>query len=145
MSGNETEVTAQDQDESLATTRYTSTDDKTQHTQETVNGHQHDVHYQSDEEQTLNGTFDDRLAEFVDGRVKMIQDEREKRENERANRRNLNRFVALVFALVIGLLLTYGFGNHWFGPEGAKLQPYSFVITIFLDASVVAYALIKHY
>lgn len=73
-------------------------------------------------------------------------------EDERANHRNLNRFLTLMGALLIGLCVTFllthaGIPGVWQMPESiAKpLAPYTFVITIFMDSALAAYAWIRKY
>ena len=73
-------------------------------------------------------------------------------EDQRANHRNLNRFLTLMGALLIGLAVTFlltndGIPGVWQMPESiAKpLAPYTFVITIFMDSALAAYAWVRKY
>jgi hypothetical protein len=78
--------------------------------------------------------------------------ERQAIEDNRSIHRNLNRFLTLIVALVLGLVITYSLTNKgipWLGihlpSSWVKLAPYSFVITIMLDSSLAAYAYVKRY
>lgn len=71
--------------------------------------------------------------------------ERQAIEDERANKRNFNRLLTLIGALVIGLFVTYSLEHGWYGAFGTTLAPYSFCITILLDSALAVYGLVKHY
>ena len=77
--------------------------------------------------------------------AEMTQQQRQKIEDARANYRNRNRALTLVFALIISFVLTYVFTHGLLGPTGTKLAPYSFVITILLDSTLTLYAYIRKY
>lgn len=73
-------------------------------------------------------------------------------EDQRANHRNLNRMLTLIGALLIGLALTFVFTHPAIlaavgisGPVVKTLEPYTFVITIFMDSSLAAYSFFKKY
>ena len=73
-------------------------------------------------------------------------------EDVRANHRNLNRMLTLLGALFIGLALTFVFTHPAIlasigvqGPVVKALEPYTFVITIFMDSSLAAYSFFKRY
>lgn len=66
-------------------------------------------------------------------------------EDSRANHRNANRMLTLIFALLIGLAVTYSLQQGWWGHMSKPLAPYSFVITVLMDSSLAAYSLIKKY
>lgn len=98
------------------------------------------------------------VEEAVTTSLKEIQtqtDEREQRENWRANKRNFNRMMTLMFALIIGLCVTFlltsttghalltGLG---LAPSTIKmLSPYTFIITILLDSGLALYGYIRKY
>lgn len=84
--------------------------------------------------------------------VKQQDIERQRIEDTRSIHRNLNRFLTLAVALILGLVITYTLTNGgipWLGimlPKAAiKLSPYSFVITVLLDSSLALYAYVKRY
>lgn len=109
---------------------------------ETHHGHQVDFQVDSTGDVELSGTFDDRVREIVNG---AIQD-REARENFRANKRNFNRMLTLFGALVIGLVVTYVLTTPGLIPQNWKfLAPYTFVITIVLDSGLALYGYIRKY
>ena len=73
-------------------------------------------------------------------------------EDERANKRNFNRMLTLVGALLIGLVVTYVLSHPavlaavGVAPTTAKmLAPYSFTITILLDSGLALYSYVRHY
>lgn len=66
-------------------------------------------------------------------------------EDRRANKRNFNRMLTLVGALVIGLIVTFTLSHGYLGHFGFALAPYSFTITILLDSSLALYSFIKRY
>lgn len=77
---------------------------------------------------------------------------RQEIEDRRSIHRNLNRFLTLAVALILGLVITYSLTNRgipWLGLQlpaaWVKLSPYSFVITILLDSSLALYAFVKRY
>lgn len=115
------------------------------HTTEHVRGDKTYVDQTSETDETLQGQFDNRLKHLVDGEISDWSSEREARENLRANKRNFNRMLTLIGALVIGLFVTYTLQQSWFGPVGHQLAPYSFVITIVMDAGLALYGYIKKY
>lgn len=77
--------------------------------------------------------------------VENAEDERQKIENTRANHRNFNRVMTLLFTLVAGLIITFGLYHSWFGSWGPAIGPYSFVITVTGDFFLTLYALLRHY
>lgn len=68
--------------------------------------------------------------------------ERQETEDIRAIRRNRNRFITLVAALVMGFLVPYLFVVFSLPPS---LQRYTFVITIIPDALITLYAYVRRY
>lgn len=66
-------------------------------------------------------------------------------EDKRANHRNFNRMLTLIFALMIGLVVTYVLTHGYLGKTGSHLAPYSFVITVLLDSTLALYSLIRRY
>lgn len=94
----------------------------------------------------------DTIRDIANREAQAIVNEREARENKRANHRNLNRMLTLFGALVIGLIVTYGLehgGFPMFGvtlpPSTKLLAPYAFVITIAMDSTLALYSFIRHY
>jgi hypothetical protein len=120
---------------------FTETKRETSNTTRKVNGHNEHVNMESHTDTELSGDFDNRVMELING---VIQ-ERENRENERANKRNLNRLLTLIGALVIGMIVTYVLQGSYLGHTGKELAPYSFTITIFMDSALAVYGFIKHY
>jgi hypothetical protein len=128
--------------ESTDSVDFDKTTTVTRHTDERVRGHQDYVTQETHTDETLEGRFDKRVYEVVDG---MIQ-EREARENKRANHRNLNRLLTLLGALLIGLMITWALTTPGILPATWQhYAPYAFVITILLDSGLALYGLIKHY
>lgn len=118
-------------------TSYTQTRDQTRHEITTVNGHDVHVDVQTDTDDRLTGEFDDRVMRLIQN----ADDERQKIEDVRANRRNRNRFLTLLVALVMGFLTPLGLkvmGLAW-------LLPYAFAIILVPDAMITAWAYIKRY
>ena len=109
---------------------------------ESHHGHKVDFTVDTQVDDTLSGSFDDRVKSIVNGAIK----EREDRENTRANKRNLNRMLTLFGALVIGLVVTFVLTTPGMIPAGWKfLAPYTFVITIILDSGLALYGYIRKY
>lgn len=105
-------------------------------------GHAVDFTVDSHIDDTLSGSFDDRVKAIVNGAIK----EREDRENHRANKRNLNRMLTLLAALIIGLVVTFLLTTPGMIPASWKfLTPYNFVITILLDSGLALYGFIRKY
>lgn len=117
---------------------YTRNVNVTRQTSEHVHGKQTTVHSETKTDDVTNGVFDNRVMELFNGAIQ----EREARENKRANHRNFNRLMTLFGAVVIGLIVTY-MSVH--GVIPAWLAPYTFVITVLLDSTFSLYALIRHY
>lgn len=127
-------------------TDVTVTNDSNEHNQTRIVGDQvtYDEHDTSD--RNVHGTWSAEADEHVRSLITKAMQEREQREDVRANHRNLNRGLTLVGALVIGLILTYLLNYvphlpHWM----YVLAPFTFVITILLDSAFVFYSLYKHY
>lgn len=118
-------------------TSYTQTRDQTTHEVKTVNGHDVQVDVQADTNDRLTGEFDDRVMRLI----KRAETERQQIEDLRANRRNRNRFLTLIVALVMGFLTPIGLnamGLVW-------LLPYAFAIILVPDALITAWAYVKRY
>ena len=112
------------------------------HSVEHVRGHKTFVDQHSERDEDLKGQFDNRVLELVGGVVQ----EREARENIRANKRNFNRMLTLFAALLIGLVITFVLTTPGMIPTSWKfLTPYTFVITILLDSGLALYGYIKKY
>jgi hypothetical protein len=123
----------------------TITQDDTSHGTTTLAGHR--VSYESTDEQstTVSGNWreeeDARVREMIDN----VVSERERRENIRANHRNLNRMLTLFGALIIGVIVTFVLHAGWLGNTGVVLAPYAFSITILMDSGLALYGYIRHY
>jgi hypothetical protein len=114
--------------------------DVTVKSHENISGH-HET-FTSDRDVTMSGEFDNRVMELLNG----VLQEREARENDRANHRNLNRMLTLFGALAIGLIVTYVLTTPGLMPASMKwLAPYTFVITILLDSGLALYGYIRKY
>ena len=105
------------------------------------------VRYDSREDRDthVSGEWPASADAHVRGLIDSAQKEREARENVRANHRNFNRMLTLVFTLIAGLAITFALTTGALGAFGVMLAPYSFVITVAGDTCLTAYALIKHY
>jgi hypothetical protein len=134
-------TTNQPADTDHTVTRYTRDTDTESHSKEVVNGHHVDVDANSTTTTRTSGEFDNRVMQLING----VIEERERRENERANHRNLNRMLTLFGALIIGLIVTWMLNENILGHDGKILAPYSFVITILMDSGLALYGYIKHY
>jgi hypothetical protein len=97
--------------------------------------------FTSERDVTMSGEFDDRVMQLLNG----VLNERETRENDRANHRNLNRMLTLFGALLIGLVVTYVLTSGILPKSLNFLAPYTFVITIVLDSGLALYGYIKKY
>lgn len=132
------QVTPEDLD-APTRTHYTETDHGTTSTTKTVDGHHVSFETDSEKSSSVTGEFDDRVK-------KLIQDadrERQKIEDVRANRRNRNRLMTMLGAIVIGLAIVWTLPH--LGPMGKALEPYSFIATVSLDTLLTLYAYIKRY
>lgn len=89
--------------------------------------------------------FHDMIKDEIMSDIDQKDHERQAIEDERAIKRNRNRLLTLVAALIIGLVVTYTLENGMWGPMGKTLAPYSFVITVAMDSMLAAYAYIKRY
>lgn len=133
-----------------------SVDDDTvnRHTVTTMDGNTVTVHSEKETKDVYDGTADARYAKFSAEVNKLIQTREEERqaiEDKRANHRNFNRFITLVFTIVIGIMVTYMLGKdgipgvfqlpHWV----MGFAPYSFCITVTMDLFLTGYAFIRHY
>lgn len=105
------------------------------------------VHYDkdSDTHTRVAGNWPAEADDHVRGMIADAIADREKREANRANHRNRNRMLTLVFTLVAGMAITYGLYHGWFGTWGPKVGPYSFVITVAGDTLLTLYAYVKKY
>jgi hypothetical protein len=121
----------------ITRTNYTQTRDQTTHKITTVNGHDVHVDVQTDTDDRLTGEFDDRVMRLIN----RADRERQEIEDVRANRRNKNRFITLIVALIMGFLTPIGL--HAMGL--AWLLPYAFAIILVPDAMITAWAYIKRY
>src|SRR5450755_2210931 len=97
--------------EPISATRYTETDHTVSDSTQVVNGHHVDVTSTEDTHSTVNGEFDDRAAEFVNGLIRDAENKRQAIEDVRANHRNFNRLLTLLGAIVLGIIVTYFFQN----------------------------------
>ena len=91
-------------------------------------------------------------ANYVMAEIARQDAARQSVEDARANHRNLNRMLTLLGALFIGLALTFMFTHPTIlesvGVPASTMktfEPYTFVITIFLDSSLAAYSFFKKY
>lgn len=124
----------------LVNTRDASTHDVT-----TVDGHKVTVNNSSTTGNHLTGEYDDRSRAYVMGLITEFDRERQAKEDIRANHRNFNRLMTLLFSFLGGLLITYGLYHGWFGAWGPKIGPYSFVVTVGGDILITAYSFLKRY
>jgi hypothetical protein len=108
---------------------------------EQVHGRTTDFHSERKSDVTMDGEFDNHVMELVNGVLR----DRQVAEDKRADKRNFNRMLTLLGALVIGLFVTYSLSHGWYGSASAVLAPYSFTITILLDSSLAAYSYIRKY
>jgi hypothetical protein len=93
-----------------------------------------------------HGAHDEQIQAMIEKHVEMINQRRQALEDQRAVRRNRNRFVSLIGALIISLMLTWTFQHGYLGPHvSAAFAPYSFVITITLDSVITMYAYLRRY
>lgn len=97
---------------------------------------------------TAAGKAKSETLETVEAEV----EERQRAEDIRANKRNFNRMMTLLGALLIGLVVTWMLshplvlGSFGIAPSTAKmLAPYSFTITILLDSSLALYSYVRKY
>ena len=126
-------------------THVTITNDGTTHDQTNIDDGQ--VTYNSDKsnDQRVSGRWPVAADQHVRQLTETAEDQRQQIENTRANHRNFNRVMTLLFTLVAGLLITYGLYHSWFGAWGPAIGPYSFVITVTGDFFLTLYALLRHY
>lgn len=87
----------------------------------------------------------DPLTAHVRYVIATVDRERQTVEDTRANRRNRNRMLTLLGALVIGLGVTYILNAGYLGTFGPVLAPYAFTITIAMDSTLAAYSWLRHY
>lgn len=138
-----TDVNSLTVDNGKIKTSYTETRDSSRHTVKTVDGHDVHVDQKTTTDDRISGDFDDRVMALIDGAIK----DREDRENERANKRNINRLFTLIGALVIGLMVTFTLTTPGIlsAHTDKLVGPYAFTITILMDSGLAIYGLIKHY
>ena len=108
-----------------------------------------------DEFTTLRNDVRSIVADAVTVQQYTVKDQdiqRQVKEDIRSIHRNLNRFLTLAVALILGLVITYTLTNKGIPFIGlslpgwvVKLSPYSFVITVLLDSSLALYAFVKRY
>jgi hypothetical protein len=121
---------------------YTRTAKVTVNSTEQVHGRTTDFHSDRKSDVVIDGEFDNHVTELVNG----VLSDRQKAEDIRADKRNFNRMLTLLGALVIGLFVTYTLGHNWYGDNWSHmLAPYSFTITILLDSSLALYSYIRKY
>jgi hypothetical protein len=127
-------------------THVTITNDSQSHDQTNIDDGQ--VTYTANEssDTRTTGQWPVEADEHVRKLISEAQDEREARENIRANHRNLNRLLTLIGALIISFVVTW---LLYYDPSlplwAHKLAPFSFAITILMDSSFVLYSYIRHY
>lgn len=99
-----------------------------------------------------NQTTSDRLARLwtflspqVSNAITEAQDARQAIEDTRANRRNRNRMLTLLGALLIGIVVTFVLTHGYMGAASKTYGPYAFVITVALDSLITVYAYVRHY
>lgn len=133
------------QTDATARTDVTITNDRESHDTTHLSGDQ--VSYDASDTRTTHtaGTWPAEADEHVREIVENAEDERQRIENTRANHRNFNRVMTLLFTLVAGLIITFGLYHSWFGAWGPTVGPYSFVITVTGDFFLTLYALLRHY
>lgn len=115
------------------------------HTEEKVRGKRSFVEQDTKTDEKLSGQFNNQLMELVDGEIQKRDQERQQKEDFRANKRNFNRMLTLIGALIIGLFVTYMLSSGVLGHLGTELAPYSFVITILMDTGLALYGYVKKY
>lgn len=126
-------------------TSVTVTRNTTDREMTTIDGSQ--VRYDSNERRDthVSGEWPAEADQHVRGLISDAIKDREARENVRANHRNLNRMLTLVFTLLAGLGITFLLNGGYLGHFGIALAPYSFVITVTGDTFLTLYSLLKHY
>jgi hypothetical protein len=115
-------------------TDYDQVQTLTRTVKESHHGHKVDFQVDSKADDVLSGSFDDRVKSIVNGAIQ----EREERENFRANKRNFNRMLTLFGALAIGLVVTFVLTTPGIIPANWKF-------TIVLDSGLALYGYIKKY
>ena len=109
---------------------------------EVVHGRTTDFHSERKSDITMDGEFDNHVMDLVNGVLKNRQDA----EDLRAYKRNENRMITLIAAMLIGIFVTYSLGHDWYGMWVTHtFGPYNFVITIMFDSALALYSLIKKY
>lgn len=90
--------------------------------------------------------FHGQLLTEVLREMELADQQRQHLEDTRSIKRNRNRFMTLIGAVIIGATVVWGFSHMWFGAWAYhNLYPYSFIITVLLDTSLAAYAYVKRY
>lgn len=125
--------------------RVNVTRDDTSHEITTINGHRVNYDYDRQQDTRVTGDWPEAANEHVRSLILDAIEEREERENKRANHRNLNRMLTLLGALLIGLAVVYTLTNGYLGHVGTVLAPYAFVITILMDSALALYGYVRHY
>ena len=120
-------------------THYTETDHDTSSTTKTVDGHHVSFETDTESSSSTTGEFDDR----VKGLIETAEHERQAIEDLRAIRRNRNRLMTMLAAIVIGLAIVWTLPRM--GSVGKAMEPYSFIATVALDTLLTLYAYIKRY
>lgn len=112
--------------------------DESHHTTEHVVGNETEFSTESQTDSTAKGEFDNRLMTMVNGAVET----REKAENVRANRRNRNRILILVFVLLMELVVPTLYG--W-GLLPILFVKYEVLAITLPDALLTVYAYVRKY
>jgi hypothetical protein len=123
----------------------TVTKDSERHSVTGINGDTVSFKLQRNDDSRVTGSWPSEADEHVREIISNAINEREQRENKRANHRNLNRLLTLLGALVIGLAVTFVLNSGVLGAVGVALSPYAFSITILMDSGLAVYGFIKHY
>jgi len=112
--------------------------DMSRHTSEHVVGNSTSVRQETKTDDNLAGKFDNRVMELANGAI----ENRQKAEDQRANRRNRNRILILIVVLIMELIVPTLYG--W-GLLPAFFLKYEVLAITAPDALLTVYAYVRKY
>ena len=118
--------------------KYVRTVDVSRHATEQVTGNKTRVRSETHTNDSLNGEFDNRVMQLLDGELTA----RKQAEDQRANARNRNRILILVVVLIMELAVPTLYGMHLLPSFFLKYEVLAITAP---DALLTVYAYIRKY
>lgn len=138
-----TDTTTTNVTDAITPTDYKRATTVTRTTHQNVTGHRDDFDVTTDTNDQVSGEFDTRVMSLING----VLSDTKKVEDKRADKRNFNRMLTLVGALVIGLVVTFVLSTPGILPVHVDkmVAPYTFTITILMDSGLALYGYVRKY